>query len=251
MITREQALETARAWALASLPSGDGEVNLWEFDLCYVAAHVPPPRAPGTMPSQLGAPKAVIDKESGELSVWPSLSPELVAERYQRDRAARQRLPEDVREVLTAAGWRSARDISARIDAWLAKLYEEQPAARDSLPLFPAAKAALAEFGGLRFKQLTRPGYAGGGFAVETWPDVGRVVLELYTDFAADLGARVFPFAWYEDGPSDAVVAEDGRVFLLHPAGLYLLGETVDAAVIELVRGPELREVDEHGTPLD
>jgi hypothetical protein len=228
LISREQALETARAWALASLPSGGGEVKLWEFGSAYVAGHVPPARAEGAAPAQLGAPKAVIDKETGELSVWPSLSPERVAHRYEQERSARLRLPEDVREVLAAAGWQSGRDISARINAW---------ASRDAeLELFPAAAAALAEFGALR---LTAPG---SGRLVITWPEMPRTVPAAYASFARDLGQPVYPFAWYEDGPSDAVIARDGSLSLLHPAALYRLGATVEDAITALVRGTPLAE---------
>jgi len=250
LITREQALDTARAWAVTSLPGGSGEVDLWEFELGWVAWPLAPPRQPGQLPTLLGAPKAVIDRESGELSQWPSLSAELVAERYRADRAARERLPDDVREVLAAAGWRSGRDVSARVRHWLDGVYQQIPAAREQLPMFPAAERALGEFGGLRFTQLSRVGYAGGGFRVEIWPDVGRLVLDTYTGFAADLGQPVFPFAWYEDGSSDAVIAADGRVFLLHPAATFLLGADVDEALAGLVRGARWPEVDEQGNLL-
>jgi hypothetical protein len=251
LISRQQALDLARPWALSSLPASGGEVGLFEFDLGYVAWPVPPPSVERTGPPlTVGAPRAVIDKETGELSVWPSLSAPAVAERYRADRQARQRFPEDVREVLAEAGWRPGRDVSTWVAQWLEKVYADNPAARQRLPLFPAAQAALAEFGGLRFTQLKRTGYAGGGFRVELWPDVGRVVVDLYAEFAADIGVPVFPFAWYEDGPSDAAVDANGRVFLLHPTAEFLVAPSVDEAMVALVRGPDLREVDDHGEPL-
>lgn len=85
---------------------------------------------------------------------------------------------------------------------------------------------------------------------MEIWPDVGRVVLDTYTDVAAGRGQPVFPFAWYEDGSSDAVLAEDGRVFLLHPTATFRLGADVCEAVTGLVRGTRWPEVDGHGDPL-
>ncbi|GAA5185140.1 hypothetical protein GCM10023322_28210 [Rugosimonospora acidiphila] len=248
MITPEEATQLARSWALRALPAGGGEVGLYEFDLGYVAWAVPPPapRRDGP-PNTVGAPRLVIDRETGEQSLWPSLSAKAVAQRYQLERRAEQRFSAEVREVLSAAGWRPGRDVSSRVSQWLSDVYERDPGARRGLTLFPAAQAALAEFGGLRFTQLSRVGYAGGGFRVELWPDEGRVVIDLFTEFGADLGVPVFPLAWYEDGPSDAVVDETGRVFLLHPVGEFLVADTVDEAITALVRGPELREIDDHG----
>lgn len=157
------------------------------------------------------------------------------------------RFPQDVRAILAEAGWWPGRDVSTWVRRWLASVYAENPGAQQRLLLFPAARDALAEFGGLRFTQLKRSGYAGGGFRVETWPAAGRVVVELYVEFGADLGVPVFPLAWYEDGSSDVVVAADGRVFLLHPAAEFLVAEGVDEAITALVRGARLREVDDHG----
>lgn len=139
-------------------------------------------------------------------------------------------LPEDVRGVLGAAGWFPGRDVSALVDTWLAGL--PRP-----LPVHPVARRLLDEFGALCFRQLKRMGVATGGFNVETWPTDGRVRVDLFEEFAADLGVPVFPFAWYEDGDSDLVCAADGRVFLLHEAGEFLVGPTPGEAVVRLVRG--------------
>jgi hypothetical protein len=175
----------------------------------------------------------------------------MVAERYRVSRQAQRRFPEDVREVLTAAGWAPGRDVSAWVRRWLEQVHAADPDVQQKLPLFPAAQAALAEFGGLRFTQMKRVGVAGGGFRVETWPDAGRVVVDLYAEFAADLGVPVFPFAWYEDGPSDVVVDARGRMFLLHPTAEFLIADSVDAAVTALVSTPEFRLVDDHGDLVD
>jgi hypothetical protein len=160
------------------------------------------------------------------------------------------RFPEDVRVFLAAAGWRSGRDVSERVRGWLRDLYAEDPRVRSALPLFPAAQAALAEFGGLRFTQRKRVGSAYGGFRIELWPDVGRVPVELCEDMAGALGAPVFPLAWHEDGPSVLVVDAGGRVLMLHPVGEFLVGATVDEAIVALVRGAEPSELDDLGRPV-
>ena len=155
--------------------------------------------------------------------------------------AARPRFPAAVRDVLTTAGWHSRRDVSAGVERWLDGVYHTVDGARAGLPLFPVAAAALAEFGGLRLSPPGRVGSTNAGFAVDIVPAAGRVVLEQYTSFAAELGMPVFPFAWYEDGSSDVVIAADSRVFLLHPTDTFLVGDSVDAAITELILGPQLR----------
>jgi len=246
LVTPDEATEIARPWALASLPSGAGEVGLYEFDLGFVAwTKVPPAEDPTRPPAVIGAPLAVIDKETGELSQWPSLSPQGVAELYRLEVTARERFPADVRAVLTAAGWHSDRDVNAWVSSWQAK-----SGTGERLPLHPAARRLLSEFGGLKFRQLKPPGGASGGFDVALWPTEGRVMVDLFTEFGADLGVPVSPIAIYEDGPSDIVIAADGRVFLLHEAGEFLVGETPDEAITNLVRGTPFAEVDDHGEPL-
>jgi hypothetical protein len=245
VITRDQALAIARPWASASLPACNGNVGLWEFDLGYVVwPKLPPSPDPSRPPAVIGAPRAVIDKQTGELSVWPSLSSPAVAGLYQQSRAEPKRFPDDVRAMLRAAGWFPGRDISVQVADWLSRVHEEQPVAQELLPMFPVARAALAEFGGLQLEAQRRYGNPHGGFRIETWPDVGRVVLETYTDWAITIGASVFPLAWYEDGSSDIVVDERGRVYLLGLADNYLVAETVDEAIIALLRSAELTVFD-------
>jgi hypothetical protein len=247
LVTPDEATQIARPWALASLPASGGDVGLHEFDLGYVAWAKVPPSDPDRPPEVIGAPLAVVDKETGELSQWPSLSPAGVAELYELEMAARRRFPDDVRQVLTTAGWRSDRNVGAQVSTWLAELYAATPGLDRRLPIFPAARRVLEEFGGLTFRQLKRPGVATGGFDVQFWPTEGRVLTDLFVEFAADLGMPVFPLAWYEDGPSDIVAAADGRVFLLHEAGEFLVGPSPDEAMTRLVRGEPFAEVDDSG----
>jgi hypothetical protein len=249
-VTPDEATEIARPWALASLPGSGGDLGLYEFDLGYVAWAKAPPSDPSRPPAVIGAPLAVVDKETGELTQWPSLSPQGVAGLYRLEAAARVRLPEDVRRVLTAAGWRSDRDVRARVSTWLRALYAGTPGLADRLPIHPVARKLLDEFGGLRFRRLTRAGSIWGGFDVEVWPTRGRVMVDLFVEFGADIGVPVFPLAWYEDGDSDIVSAADGRVFLLHEAGEFLIGATPDEAIIQLVRAEPFTLVDDHGEPL-
>lgn len=85
MITPEEARRYADRWVARSAPPGvtlTAEVR--EFDVGYVIWGVTPPGTPGLV----GAGRGVIDKETGETSVWPSVPVERVIERYRAKRAA-------------------------------------------------------------------------------------------------------------------------------------------------------------------
>ncbi len=235
-----EAHEKARRWALDHAPSSGGQVGLYEFDLGYVAWAVPPtaPRGDGP-PTILGAPRLVIDKHTGELSTWPSLSVQVVAERYRQERRAEQRFTAEVRQVLTAAGWYPGRDVSSWVDLWLAELHEQDPSLQRKLPLFPLARAALAEFGGLRFTPLS-PANTSSGSWVELWPADRPVMVDLYAKFAAAVDTPVFPLAWHHSGPCHTVVDEAGQAYLLCPDDAFPLAGNIDDAITALVRMPDL-----------
>ncbi|WP_170323703.1 YwqJ-related putative deaminase [Cryptosporangium phraense] len=78
-ITANEARRIAARWIGESSP--DLSPQLYEFDAGYVVWGA------GSEP-QLGAGRGVIDRETGELSVWPALPVEVVAQRYRAERAA-------------------------------------------------------------------------------------------------------------------------------------------------------------------
>jgi hypothetical protein len=86
VITREEAERIATKWVSDSAPDGvtlTALVN--EFDLGYVVSTRP---APGSAPL-FGSGRGIIDKETGEFSVWPSLPVESVIARYRAQQAER------------------------------------------------------------------------------------------------------------------------------------------------------------------
>ncbi|MFK3980999.1 SUKH-3 domain-containing protein [Micromonospora sp. NPDC050397] len=88
MISRQEAEAIADTWAQReTLRLGRPCVpTLDEFDLGYLVSTNPPLR-PSTVTG--AATTTVIDKETGEVSSWPGLSPEVVRELYRTDRVRR------------------------------------------------------------------------------------------------------------------------------------------------------------------
>lgn len=87
MIARWEAMLIAGAWLYQGARPGETPaVGVSEFDLGFVLWRIPADGGRGAF----GAGKVVVDRHSGELTDWPSLPAEVVAERY---RAYRQRTP--------------------------------------------------------------------------------------------------------------------------------------------------------------
>lgn len=84
MITREEALEKADRWLNGDAPAEHRhEVGIYEFDYGYVVWAVEPePDDPTAIPEFVGSSRRVIDKQTGELTTWPSIPVQIIAEQY-------------------------------------------------------------------------------------------------------------------------------------------------------------------------
>ena len=248
MITADEARGRAGEWA-ARGRTGEIELGVYEFDLGYVLWVVEPLRADPSTPPELGAARAVVDKQTGELSTWPSLPAQVLAARYREAKRAPQRFSERVLAVLRDAGWSAGRDVTGMVDQWFEELRRTEPAARE-LALFPAARAALAEFGRLTVKQYGPTGVLGKGFDSVFHPAGTRLMYAHYADLATLIGEAVFPLAVYA-GDTEFVIDTRCRVFLLvYGLGIYFVAETLDGAVTRIVEGffaQELPPVDDYG----
>jgi hypothetical protein len=235
MVTPDEAVQRAREWLASNggVPA-DTTIRVHEFDLGYVLTpHVPPP--PGQLIPDAGGTSLVVDRETGELTTWPLLPPQHIAEMYTADRRAAERFPADVLEVLRDAGWYPGRDVTAAVQKWLERTEVERV-----LPIFPAAMAALAEFGGLKISQRGPSGKKGAGWPSTFYPaqyTPTPSVLSEIGEFSDVIGARVFPIGGNSEGPSHIVMDEHGRVFLRHPADDFHLGDSMDEALIWVTRG--------------
>lgn len=88
MITREEADQIAEKWVADSAPAGsDPAAVVHEFELGYVVWAQPP----ADEPPVVGAGRGIIDRDTGELSVWPSLPVDLVIKQYRERQATRLR----------------------------------------------------------------------------------------------------------------------------------------------------------------
>lgn len=88
MISKEEALRKADRWVNGGVPAGERrEVGIYEFDGGYVVWPVEPePEDPTQIPETVGGSRGVVDKETGELTTWPSLSARMIAEEYSAQR---------------------------------------------------------------------------------------------------------------------------------------------------------------------
>ena len=230
MITRDEALARARTWTADLWPDNPPEPGLHEFDLGWVVWPMPAtPADPTHPPASTGGPQVVIDRETGDLSRWPSIPAAAIAEKYTALKAAGDRFPPDVRQALDDAGWFPGRDISAAVDQWESKFADRVA----GMTFFPAARAAMREFGALSIPQA---GTTDGGYRSHIFPTPGGVGIDGAEGFIEEYEHPVFPLGNNQDGPAELVMDEKGRVFFLHWAKNLYLGATIDAALISLIR---------------
>lgn len=232
MVTRDEAIGKAREWLATGGQPNDVEIGVDEFDLGYILWPVQPRGATDRPPAALGGARAVVDRETGELSVWPMLPTPVIAEQYRETRRAKDRFPPQVYADLEAAGWRPGRNVAASVDEWLARTGIDR-----ELPIFPAARAALDEFGGLTIPRRGPTGLPGRGFPSSLYPGKYAPTTPEIREFAGIIGHPVFPVGDHADGPSHLVIDDLGRVFLLHPMDDVAVGDTMDAALVWMVLG--------------
>jgi hypothetical protein len=236
MITRDEALALVHAWAAELWPQNTPKIDVHEFALGWVAWPMPAtPKDPTRELSSTVWPPLVIDRETGDLVRWPSLPTSVIAEKYTVLKAAGDRFPPDVRMALENAGWFPGRDISAAVDRWEAQFAERVA----GMTFFPAARAAMREFGALSIPQVVP---ADGGYHSYIFPTGGGVGIHHAEDFMEEYEHPVFPLGNNQDGPAELVMDAHGRVFFLHWADDFYLGENIDAALISLIRSGDWPE---------
>ncbi len=244
MITPEEAADRARAW-LGEGKDDQPEIGLYEFPGGWVSWIEPPPGPPGLPPASTGGPQIVVDRESGDITRWPSISPSAVAEQYEKVRAATDRFPVDVARVLLDAGWHPGRDISPQIDAWVTANSDKLPGGR----LADVPRAFLNEFGGLDFPQYGPHQHLGGGYDSTFHPMTENILLDRGQGIREEYGITAYPIGINADD-AELVMDVFGRMFFVHWSDDFLLGHNPDEALINLVRGSEWPRLSDPGVRL-
>jgi hypothetical protein len=140
-----------------------------------------------------------------------------------------ERWDEFVRATLTAAGWFSGKDQSARIRDWTFELQGE------GFTLFPAAERALREFGGLRV-EVAGPGRECARSSFEVKPSLALGERDRFAAFEHTIGKRLFPLGEIEKGHAFLAIDEDGALYTLMDEG-FLLGNDIDEAIARMIVG--------------
>ncbi len=89
MFTLAEAELIGNRWVARGFDGRPWSLGLTEFDLGYVVWAVPPPGEQ----TPLGVGRAVIDRETGELSLWPAMPVPRVIQMYEEDRAGQPAVP--------------------------------------------------------------------------------------------------------------------------------------------------------------
>ena len=154
------------------------------------------------------------------------------------------RFPTEVEVVLRASGWTDGRQVP-EASAEVIRIVCDQPGADGSRHTpFPAAEAALTEFGGV-FVVQDEPGLQlrRRPFALD--PTLAAATAASLADLSRVLGVRLFPLGVEGDGDAVLAIDEQGRVFAFDHAGEWFLGPTLDAALTMLITGaapPRVRD---------
>lgn len=147
---------------------------------------------------------------------------------------AAERFAPDVLSVLRHVGWSPRRDVSTAVEAWL----ERDAAALTGVSPSAAALAFLSEFGGLTLLQWGHRRTAmGNGFNSHVYPVADQLWVDTTIAVAEEDGLDLFPVGYTEDDAGELAMQPNGRMIMLHWSGRYLVGETPDEAVSQLILG--------------
>ncbi len=130
------------------------------------------------------------------------------------------RFSSNVYARLKAAGWRPGRNVGHWVDGWSKALAKQR-----HLELFDAAREALLEFGGLKFRE-------GFWFNAYLWLDVNPVKPPFSTeellDYSGCIHERLFPLGSMQNGNSDLYIGESGKVYEIWDIEIWCVGESLD-----------------------
>ncbi len=157
------------------------------------------------------------------------------------------RFPAQVDEVLRTAGWSEGRRTDAEAAMAVDMVRQQIGRNGERSEPFAAATAVLNEFGGIYVIQdgpgehlRRRP------FAID--PTDVAATTETLADLGKRLHTRLFPIGMEGDHDSILAVDEAGNVYAIDHTGTWLLGDTIDAALITLVTGTQPARLNSAGS---
>ncbi len=112
---------------------------------------------------------------------------------------------------------------------------------------FPAAVAALNEFGGIS-ASTDRPGVAVAPQPFIIDPTLAAASTETLADVSGLLGVRLFPLGLHGELEALLAIDERGWVFAIDDAGEWFLGATIHAALDALLTGQAPQRVHDDGS---
>lgn len=142
------------------------------------------------------------------------------------------RFPHEVARILTGGGWLASDAREGLGDAAIARTVE---ASGGRLRAFPAARRVVTEFPGVRCGRRG-PGLRRAVRLLTLDPMLGAYAAAALDEFAQVIGASLFPIG-SEGGDAIVAVDELGRVFVLDQAGEWMVGESIDEALVSLLAG--------------
>lgn len=139
-----------------------------------------------------------------------------------------------VAEVLTAAGWFPGREIGDAAEDMIARTVAAARAEGYAVTPFPALVAAVHEFGGLTVsKKDTGIAFPGNDFGID--PSAVARRFDIYADLETYTRTPCFPLGPELDESTTLAMDAEGRVFLLHYTGYYVVGQDIDSALAAFI----------------
>ncbi|GAB7028810.1 SUKH-3 domain-containing protein [Streptomyces sp. NPDC021749] len=147
---------------------------------------------------------------------------------------------EEIDQLLVAAGWHPARDMSDRVPELTAFVISDLAAHDCRLELFPEANAFLRSYG---FLTVEFPYDADRMDRFITCARFCSDKAEEISELMDDLQQSVFPVGWDKVENGLVVMAPDERMFYLHHSGTYYAGMGIHE-VISSLRTGRLQQVE-------
>jgi SUKH-3 immunity protein of toxin-antitoxin system len=146
----------------------------------------------------------------------------------------KSQLSRQVARVLQDTGWREHRQATSQVEMWTRALSPE------FVP-FPAARNALARFGGIRVEQDS-PGEECARETFELDPLLAAGEEDLFRSCEAILSAKLYPLGESGGGNVFLAISDAGEVHaLMHD--IWLVGTSIEEALERLIRGLTLQKV--------